>query len=99
MVVSRIRTLHLIIPFPLMRSLFYSGNECVDMDTSRSLLQAAGKGKDRRMNSLEIYCVQLFQQKMKSLLNKLRKMKTAFSISSMMYNSTTHTRDPQTFPS
>ena len=52
----------------------------------RTLLQAAGEG--RRMNSLEIYCLQCFQHKMKSLMNKLRKMKPPFSISSMMYNST-----------
>jgi hypothetical protein len=80
-----------------MRSLFYATHECVDMDTTRSLLQASVKG--RRMNSLDIYCIQFFQQKMKSLMNKLRKMKTPFSISYMMYNSTTHARDPQTFPS
>jgi len=55
-----------------MRSIFYSTNECVDMDTTRTLLQAAGKG--RRINSLEIYCLQLFKQKMKPLMNKLRKM-------------------------
>ena len=63
MVASRIRTLHLIISIPLMRSLFYATNECEDMDTTRSLLQAAGKG--RGIKSLEIYCIQLCQQKMK----------------------------------
>jgi len=67
------------------------------MDTTTTLLQAAGNG--RRMNSLEICCLQLSQQKMKSLINKLRKMKTHYSISSMLYNSTTHARDPQTFRS
>jgi len=80
-----------------MRSLFYATNECEDMDTTRSLLQAAGKG--RGIKSLEIYCIQLCQQKMKLWMKKLRKMKTHFPISSMMYNSTTHARDPETFPS
>jgi hypothetical protein len=45
------------------------------MDTTVSLLQAAGKG--RRMNSLEIFCIQLLQQQNEIMNEQTQKDNTS----------------------
>ena len=58
-----------------MGSIFYATNDCVSMDTTVSLLQAAGKG--RRMNSLEIFCIQLLQQQNEIMSEQTQKDNTS----------------------